>query len=165
MSDWSAWIGREDVRRDHIDPAAVTRWLATLDRPAPADGSVPQAYHWCLGLPDAPTAILGADGHPVRQDSDDSFLPPIPLPRRMWAASKVEFLSPLRPGQSVEPSGPEAVLVSSSLSRSRRLCTCVTTPARAGSPRMRACVVTSRFSVKAPIRRMRSGLSSTAAPR
>ncbi|MBA3941336.1 MAG: hypothetical protein C0520_09020 [Sphingopyxis sp.] len=101
MSEWSAWIGREDLRRDHVDPAAVNRWLATLDRAAPADGSVPQAYHWCLCLPDAPTAILGADGHPVREDSDNSFLPPIPLPRRMWAASKVEFIAPLRPGQSV----------------------------------------------------------------
>lgn len=101
MSDWQAWIGREDVRHDHIDPAAVARWLATLDRSAPADGSVPQAYHWCLCLPDAPTATLGADGHPVREDSDDSFLPPIPLPRRMWAASKVEFLAPLRPRQSI----------------------------------------------------------------
>jgi len=101
MSDWQNWIGREDVRHDHVEPAAVNRWLATLDRAAPADGSVPQAYHWCLCLPDAPTAILGADGHPVREDSDDSFLPPIPLPRRMWAASKVEFLAPLRPGQSV----------------------------------------------------------------
>lgn len=101
MSDWQNWIGREDVRHDHVDPAAVNRWLATLDRAPPADGSVPQAYHWCLCLPDAPTAILGADGHPVRADSDDSFLPPIPLPRRMWAASKVEFLSRLRPGQSV----------------------------------------------------------------
>lgn len=100
-NNWSAWIGREDVRDDHIEPAAVRRWLATLDRTAPPDGSVPQAYHWCLCLPDAPTAILGADGHPVREDSDDSFLPPIPLPRRMWAASKVEFLAPLRPGQSV----------------------------------------------------------------
>lgn len=101
MSDWSAWIGREDVRHDHIDSGGVKRWLATLDRAAPADGSVPQAYHWCLCLPDAPTAILGADGHPVREDSNDSFLPPIPLPRRMWAASKVEFIAPLRPGQSV----------------------------------------------------------------
>ena len=101
MSDWQNWIGREDVRHDHVDPAAVNRWLATLDRAAPADGSVPQAYHWCLCLPDAPTAILGADGHPLREDSDDSFLPPIPLPRRMWAASKVEFLAPLRPGQSI----------------------------------------------------------------
>ena len=101
MSDWNAWIGREEVRHDHIDPAAARRWLATLDRAAPADGAVPQAYHWCLCLPDAPTATLGADGHPVREDSDDSFLPPIPLPRRMWAASKVAFLAPLRPGQSV----------------------------------------------------------------
>lgn len=101
MKDWSAWIGREDIRHDHVDAGAVKRWLATLDRSAPADGSVPQAYHWCLCLPDAPTAILGADGHPVREDSDDSFLPPIPLPRRMWAASKVEFLNPLRPGQTV----------------------------------------------------------------
>jgi 3-methylfumaryl-CoA hydratase len=101
MTDWSAWIGREEERRDHIDPAAVARWLATLDRAAPADGSVPQAYHWCLGLPDAPTATLGADGHPLRDDSAGSFLPPIPLPRRMWAASKVAFLAPLRPGQSV----------------------------------------------------------------
>ena len=101
MSDWQAWIGREDIRHDHVDPAAVSRWLATLDRSAPADGSVPQAYHWCLCLPDAPTATLGADGHPLREDSDDSFLPPIPLPRRMWAASKVEFIAPLRPGQSV----------------------------------------------------------------
>lgn len=101
MNDWSAWIGREDVRHDQVEPAAVKRWLATLDRAVPADGSVPQAYHWCLCIPDAPTAILGADGHPVREDSDDSFLPPIPLPRRMWAASKVEFIAPLRPGQSV----------------------------------------------------------------
>ena len=101
MKDWSAWIGREDIRHDHVDAGAVKRWLATLDRAAPADDSVPQAYHWCLCLPDAPTAILGADGHPVREDSDDSFLPPIPLPRRMWASSKVEFLNPLRPGQTV----------------------------------------------------------------
>ena len=101
MSDWQDWIGRIETRRDRIDEAAAARWLATLDRTAPADGSVPQAYHWCLCLPDAPSAILGTDGHPLRDDSDDSFLPPIPLPRRMWAASKVEFLAPLRPGQSV----------------------------------------------------------------
>ena len=101
MTDWQAWIGREDIRHDRVEASSVSRWLATLDRSAPADGSVPQAHHWCLCLPDAPTATLGADGHPLREDSDDSFLPPIPLPRRMWAASKVEFLAPLLPGQSV----------------------------------------------------------------
>lgn len=101
MNNWDAWIGREEIRRDHVEPAAVTRWLAALDRAAPADGHVPQAFHWCLCLPDAPTAILGADGHPARQDSDDSFFPPISLPRRMWAASKVEFLRPLKIGQAI----------------------------------------------------------------
>lgn len=101
MSEWDEWVGREESRDDHVDPAALGRWLATLDRAAPADGTVPQAYHWCLGLPNAPTATLGADGHPVRDESESSFLPPIPLPRRMWAASKVEFVAPLRPGQTV----------------------------------------------------------------
>lgn len=101
MSDWNAWIGREEVREDRADPGLVTRWLATLDRVAPADGSVPQAFHWCLCLPDAATAALGPDGHPHRDDSPASFLPPVPLPRRMWASSKVEFLAPLRAGEAV----------------------------------------------------------------
>lgn len=101
MSDWDQWVGREEARQDRIDPATLARWLATLDRATPGDGTAPQAFHWCLALPDAPTATLGADGHPVRDDSPESFLPPIPLPRRMWAASKVEFVSPLRPGQAV----------------------------------------------------------------
>jgi 3-methylfumaryl-CoA hydratase len=101
MSDWDQWVGREETRHDHVDAAALGRWLATLDRAAPADGTVPQAYHWCLGLPNAPTATLGADGHPARDESAGSFLPLIPLPRRMWAASSVEFVAPLRPGQTV----------------------------------------------------------------
>ncbi len=102
MTDWSAWIGREEQRQDRADPALFTRWLATLDRAAPADGSAPQGFHWCLCTPDAPTAALGQDGHPLRDDSPASFLPPVPLPRRMWASSKLEFLAPLRPGAAVK---------------------------------------------------------------
>ena len=101
MGAWDAWIGREETRRDRVDEALVRRWLATLDRAAPADGTVPQAVHWCLCTPDASTASLGEDGHPRRDDSPQNFLPPIPLPRRMWASSKVEFLAPLRLGQKV----------------------------------------------------------------
>ncbi|MET0180720.1 MAG: MaoC family dehydratase N-terminal domain-containing protein [Novosphingobium sp.] len=102
MTDYNAWIGREEQRRDAIDPAAVTRWLATLDRdPAPGQ-VVPQGYHWCLALPDAGTAALGPDGHPRRDDSPTSFLPPIPQPRRMWASSTVEFVRPLRVGEAIE---------------------------------------------------------------
>ncbi len=101
MSTWDAWIGREEQRSDRVDAAMVTRWLATLDRAAPADGTVPQGLHWCLCLPDAPTAQLGPDGHPLRDDGPVSFLPPVPLPRRMWASSKVEFHAALRPGEAV----------------------------------------------------------------
>ena len=101
MSDYTAWIGREEHRADRINPALVARWLATLDRAATADGTVPQALHWCLCTPDAATAQLGPDGHPLRDDSPASFLPPVPLPRRMWASSKVEFLAALRVGEVV----------------------------------------------------------------
>ena len=101
MSEWDNWIGREELREDRVDPGHAARWLATLDRAAPADGTMPQGFHWCLGLPDAATARLGSDGHPLRDDSPGSFLPPVPLPRRMWASSKVEFLAPLRMGEAV----------------------------------------------------------------
>lgn len=102
MNEWQDWIGREERRADRIDAGLVARWLATLDR-APASGdAVPQGLHWCLCTPDAPTGQLGADGHPRRDDSPLSLLPPVPLPRRMWAASRVEFLAPLRLGENVE---------------------------------------------------------------
>lgn len=103
MSALDAWLGRSESRQDRIDSGHARRWLATLDRVAPGDGTLPQGFHWCLGLPDAPTAILGADGHPLRDDGPDSFLPPLShLPRRMWASSKVEFVAPLRLGQTIE---------------------------------------------------------------
>ncbi|MEY4952925.1 MAG: hypothetical protein RL299_1349 [Pseudomonadota bacterium] len=97
------WIGRSEFRADRVDPGHAARWLATLDRAAPVDGTMPQGFHWCLCLPDAPTGSLGPDGHPLRDDSPDSLLPPLPhLPRRMWASSKVEFLGPLRLGVQIE---------------------------------------------------------------
>jgi 3-methylfumaryl-CoA hydratase len=99
--DWSAWTGREELREDHIDSEAVRRWLATFDRDAPEDGMVPQGFHWCLCLPDTLTASLGADGHPARTNDRPGLLPPVPLPRRMWAASQIEFLQPLHPGQAI----------------------------------------------------------------
>ena len=99
MGSCDAWIGREDVRTDRVDAGLVSRWLATFDRDAPSDGNVPQGLHWCLCLPDAATAKLGPDGHPLRDDGVESFLPP--LPRRMWASSKVDFLKPLHVGAVV----------------------------------------------------------------
>ncbi|WP_225206141.1 FAS1-like dehydratase domain-containing protein [Novosphingobium huizhouense] len=97
---FDAWIGREERRTDRVSDGLLARWCATLDRPVPA--AIPQGLHWCLCLPDAPTAGLGGDGHPLRDDSPDSFLPPVPLPRRMWASSKVDFLAPLSAGAAIE---------------------------------------------------------------
>jgi 3-methylfumaryl-CoA hydratase len=102
MGKWEQWIGRSERRTDRADAAHAARWLATLDRAAPADGTMPQGFHWCLCTPDAPTSALGPDGHPLRDDSPDSFLPPVPLPRRMWASSKVEFHAPVTIGAPVE---------------------------------------------------------------
>jgi 3-methylfumaryl-CoA hydratase len=101
MSIWDAWIGREEMRTDRIECGLVVRWLATFDRSATGIGTVPQGLHWCLCVPDAATAQLGPDGHPARDDSPKSFLPPVPLPRRMWASSKVDFLAPLNVGEAV----------------------------------------------------------------
>jgi len=63
---------------------------------------MPQGIHLCLATPEAATELLGDDGHPARDDSEESFFPPIPLPRRMWAASKIEFLEPLNIGAQIE---------------------------------------------------------------
>jgi 3-methylfumaryl-CoA hydratase len=101
MTDWTPWIGRTERRTDRADAAHAARWLATLDRAAPAEATMPQGFHWCLCTPDAPTSGLGPDGHPLRDDSPDSFLPPVPLPRRMWASSKVEFVAPITVGAPV----------------------------------------------------------------
>lgn len=99
---WDSWIGRTETRTDRADEALCRRWLATFDLPTPADGVMPQGIHLCLCTPEAATAALGADGHPARDETPDSFFPPIPLPRRMWAASEITFLAPVRVGARID---------------------------------------------------------------
>jgi 3-methylfumaryl-CoA hydratase len=99
MSDWSEWVGRTAEQRDLLTPGALARFRATIDSVETSEVAA-QAIHWCLCLPDAPTATLGTDGHPLRTDVEHSFMPPIPLPRRMWAASDIRFLAPIRTGAS-----------------------------------------------------------------
>lgn len=97
MSEWKDWIGREEHRVDMLTPGLLARYRATLDC---ADGgeTAPQGVHWCLCLPDAPTGDLGIDGHPPK----GGFLPPVDLPRRMWASSEVEFVAPIVSGAMIE---------------------------------------------------------------
>lgn len=101
MGDYSAWIGREEVRQDTFTESLLSRWCATLDRDVPVKAA-PQGLHWCLCTPDAPTAALGPDGHPRRDESPSSLLPPLPLERRMWAAGSVEFVGSITTGAAIE---------------------------------------------------------------
>jgi 3-methylfumaryl-CoA hydratase len=96
-----SWIGRTTSERDVITPRLAQELRVTLDRDGPPfrDGDAcPPAIHWCLAPPMVPQSRLGRDGHPARGD----FLPPVPLPRRMWAAGRLEFFDPLRVGDGVE---------------------------------------------------------------
>ncbi len=99
---WAGWIGRGECRRDRLDPSLAARFLATFDLPALTGGAMPQGIHLCLCPPDAPTRLLGADGHPARQSGDSGWLPPVPLPRRMWASSAMTFHRPIAIGDEVE---------------------------------------------------------------
>ncbi len=101
MGGWDAWIGRQTVQHDRLTPALLHRFRATLDSGATGP-LAPQAIHWVLCTPEAATAQLGVDGHPQRSDSPDSFFPPVPHPRRMWASSKVEFLKPISVDAEIE---------------------------------------------------------------
>jgi 3-methylfumaryl-CoA hydratase len=94
------WIGRTQDATDIITAQLVKGLRATLflDIGNPAEGDVaPYTTHWCLAQPVAPMSELGPDGHPTR----GGFLPPVPLPRRMWAGGQIEFVDPLRVGDTV----------------------------------------------------------------
>ncbi|WP_108789863.1 FAS1-like dehydratase domain-containing protein [Erythrobacter sp. Alg231-14] len=102
MTDFSAWIGREVRASDRLDESFAQRWLSTFDLATPDQAIMPQGVHFALCTPDAATGALGDDGHPARDTSDDSFLPPFPMPRRMWASSTIEFCAPIAIGSQIE---------------------------------------------------------------
>jgi 3-methylfumaryl-CoA hydratase len=96
-----AWVGRSEERTDTLTAAPLAGLIATLDRvddAAPTAGTaLPPLAHWLYFLPQAPQREIGADGHPKR----GGFLPPVPLPRRMWAGSRLRFDGTLAIGEAV----------------------------------------------------------------
>ncbi len=94
------WIGRQETIDDLVTPTPIAALSATLNWPAnrPAAGTiVPPLWHWLYFLPLAQQSEIGEDGHPRR----GGFLPPVPLPRRMWAGSQLQFHTPLRVGDRI----------------------------------------------------------------
>jgi 3-methylfumaryl-CoA hydratase len=91
------WIGRSTEASDIVTTQLTRGLRATLFQEIgePVTGEVaPYTVHWCLAQPVFPQEQLGPDGHPAR----GGFLPPVPLPRRMWAGGELDFIDPLRVG-------------------------------------------------------------------
>lgn len=100
VAEWRGWVGRTEKRNDFVTAAPLYGLAATLDRnePEPAPGSdIPPLAHWLYFLPTERQSEIGPDGHPRR----GGFLPPVALPRRMWAGGRFEFNHPLQVGDEM----------------------------------------------------------------
>ena len=97
--DFQPWVGRSENAVDLLEPARSNALRATLGDPEPltAGAELPLLHHWLYFWDVRPPMGLGHDGHPIR----GGFLPPVPLPRRMWAGGRLRFHRPLRLGERV----------------------------------------------------------------
>lgn len=94
------WIGRRESQTDIATAWPVAALNATFDRtePEPVEGdAIPPGWHWLYFLETKPASELAHDGHVKR----GGFLPPVPLPRRMWAGGRIEFNRALRIGEKL----------------------------------------------------------------
>ena len=95
-----SWIGKQETLHDRATLVPVAALSATLDRddalPKPGD-PLPPLWHWLYFLPLARQSEIGPDGHPKR----GGFLPPVPLPRRMWAGGRFSFIKPIELNEKI----------------------------------------------------------------
>jgi 3-methylfumaryl-CoA hydratase len=101
IEQYRSWVGRKQRTADIAAASPAARLAATLDRKEPppkAGDALPPGWHWLYFLDAVPMSAIGADGHAARGE----FLPPIPLPRRMYAGGRFRFERPLRVGEAIE---------------------------------------------------------------
>ena len=91
------YIGKTDSHSDVLTASMVKRYRAVIGADKSGD-TAPNGIHWCTCLPNASMVELGPDGHPAI----GGFLPTNDLPRRMWASSEIEFLSPIKIGAQIK---------------------------------------------------------------
>ncbi|MCB1750789.1 MAG: acyl-CoA dehydrogenase [Gammaproteobacteria bacterium] len=98
------WIGSKELREDVFNLAPALGVSALLDRDAASlqvGSPLPALWHWFYFLPQVPTSRIGHDGHPER----GGFMPPVDLPRRMFAGSRMEFIKPAILGRAARREG------------------------------------------------------------
>ncbi|HEY1750636.1 MAG TPA: hypothetical protein VGG29_05200 [Caulobacteraceae bacterium] len=96
--DIDAWIGRTRVQTTILDPVIARRYAAAVGAPLDVAAAFPPLGHWAYFNDAVAPADLGPDGHPRR----GLFLPPIALPRRMFASASLDFIAPLALGEPAE---------------------------------------------------------------
>jgi 3-methylfumaryl-CoA hydratase len=97
-NDITAWLGRRETVEANLDPWPAQALQASLDIAGPDQAigeDLPPLWHWLYFLEAAPRGRIGPDGHPQR----GGFMPPIELPRRMFAGGRTKFLQPLKLGR------------------------------------------------------------------
>jgi 3-methylfumaryl-CoA hydratase len=95
-----AWVGRKEIIEDEAAAVLVRRVAALLDcdpTPFGLGATVPENWHVAFFTPLAGQSQLGPDGHPRKGD----FLPPVALPRRMFAGRRLRFVSPIKIGAAL----------------------------------------------------------------
>lgn len=100
IQHWRTWVGKTEAGTDEVTRAPIAALSATLDHEAVAHGALdrlPPLWHWLYFLPHHRISEIGADGHPTR----GGFLPPVTLPRRMWAGGRLQFHHPLQAGDRI----------------------------------------------------------------
>ena len=99
--NYQEWVGKSETVTDVISAWPVKALSAALDRDDPRSkrgDPVPPGWHWLYFLDARRAGELGRDGHPRR----GGFLPPVALPRRMWAGGRIEFIQPIRIGSEAQ---------------------------------------------------------------
>lgn len=100
-TDLSKWVGRKRSERDTVAPNQARAMAATLDLDPDAfrkGAMLPEFWHWIYFTHPVRRSRLGEDGHELRGD----FMPPVQLPRRMWAGGRLRFLRPIVIGANID---------------------------------------------------------------
>jgi len=94
------WVGKQETTLDQVYPTPLKAMALTLNHDASDILKAPlrPVWHWLYFLPMSPLSEAGPDGHPAR----GGFLPPVPLPRRMWASSELSFHEPIFIGDEIK---------------------------------------------------------------
>ena len=99
MSNVMDWIGRQEIVQEQLDAQRVLQLANTLSCPMDCQegAALPTLWHWIVTVAAIPMDKVGRDGHPQK----GLFLPPIELPRRMWAGGRFEFGQAIKLGETI----------------------------------------------------------------